>query len=285
MRFGDRKYSYERLNRMIDDAMTGEFKEGDYTEEELSKLEVKWMRFLKASSLSRENIEKDKRVMQELVSDISHQTKTPLANMKLYSELLMEQELDRESSMLAERIYEQSNRLEFLIQSLVKMSRLETGTIQVETTSAPVKALLHDVLLLAESKAAHRKTGIVIEYDGEDCARYDKKWTVEAIYNILDNAVKYSPENSQITIWVTVYEMFVRVSVMDQGIGISEAEMAQIFTRFYRSPRVQQAEGVGVGLYLSREIISKGGGYIKVDSTEGVGSIFHVYLARKSDPA
>ena len=109
-------------------------------------------------------------------------------------------------------------------------------------------------------------------------ANFDAKWTAEALGNIVDNSVKYT-DHGGIDITVKIYEMFVRIDVTDSGIGISEAEQAQIFSRFYRSEQVREQNGVGIGLYLAREIISHEGGYIKVISEPGKGSTFSVFLS------
>lgn len=281
MRLYSKSYSYHRLNDMVDAAVNGTFSESDYTESELSKLEVKWMRFLNVSALSRENLEKERRQLQELVSDISHQTKTPLSNLKLYTELLQEQLLPQESRALVDKICQQTNRLEFLIQALVKMSRLETGTIQVKVKNKPVSELMDGLKALGTAKAKDKNISLIFRETPDMWAYYDEKWTLEAIYNILDNGIKYSPPQSSIRIEAEAYEMFVRISVEDQGIGITEEEQAQIFSRFYRSDRVQQEDGVGLGLYLARQIIRKGKGYIKVSSNLDKGSKFHVYLTKE----
>ena len=125
------RYTYARLNQMIDEAMTGTFEEQSYDETELSKLEVKWKRFLTSSKLSNQKLEEERANIKEIVSDISHQTKTPLSNILLYSQLLEEQNIDENSKKLVSEIIKQSEKLEFLIQSLVKTSRLETGTFQL----------------------------------------------------------------------------------------------------------------------------------------------------------
>ena len=113
----------------------------------------------------------------------------------------------------------------------------------------------------------------------EISAKFDSKWTKEALENIVDNAIKYT-QNGAITISVTAYEMFVRIDVADSGMGIEEEEQAKIFARFYRSQAVREQEGVGIGLYLAREIITNEGGYIKVTSERGKGSLFSVFLPR-----
>ncbi|MCU6746245.1 MULTISPECIES: sensor histidine kinase [Lachnospiraceae] len=274
--------TFDVLNQMLDGALDGTFTESDYDESELSKLEAKWMHFLSASALGRETIEKEKQSIQELVSDISHQVKTPIANLLLYGEILQER-LNGEEKEMAEHLLKETRRLEFLIQSLVKMSRLETDTIQLLPRVQPLMPLLEGVLERGEKK--RREKNIQIQKSGWEQAQeacFDQKWTEEAVYNILDNALKYTGKNTRITIRVEVYELFVRIRIQDEGPGVKEDEAPLLFKRFYRSPRFCEQEGVGLGLYLAREILRKEGGYIKVASPKEGGCEFSVYLKRRS---
>lgn len=278
-----RRRTYDTLNRMIDDAMAGKFAESDYDETELSKLEVKWKRFLTASKLSSSKIEEERNQIKELVSDISHQTKTPLANIMLYSQLLKEQELSEEAYGMAEEISRQSEKLEFLIQSLVKASRLETGTFTMTPQSCAVYELVEESLKLTENALRAKNICVQRQWNKEAeliKAEFDYKWTREAFMNILDNAVKYSPAGSRIIIGITETENFSCVFVKDEGEGIPEEEIPLIFKRFYRGRNVSRAEGVGIGLYLSRQIVEEQNGYIKVTSKAGNGSCFQIYLPK-----
>lgn len=278
-----RKRLYDTLNQMIDDAISGKFQESDYDETELSKLEVKWKRFLTASKLSSIKIEKERNKIKELVSDISHQTKTPLANIMLYSQLLKEQKLSKEAYNMAEEIAIQSEKLEFLIQSLVKTSRLETGTFTMSPQIYAVEELVDESVKLAERSLTAKNICLCRKHkkDAEQIsAVFDFKWTQEAFMNILDNAVKYSPAGSTITIETTETQNFACISVKDQGEGICEEEIPLIFKRFYRGRNVSRVEGVGIGLYLSRQLVEEQNGYIKVVSKVGEGSSFKIYLPK-----
>lgn len=276
----DFRRTYDRLNQMLDEANNGTFSEGDYNETELSKLESKWKRFLGASVLSYEKIEKERTSLKSLVSDISHQTKTPLSNILLYSQILGERNLDEESHELVKRIEAQSEKLEFLIQALVKMSRLETETISLEPEIQKVYPMLSNVRISMEGKAVQKNIAIELEADDNITACFDAKWTEEALYNILDNAVKYSKADTTVSVLAKEYEMFVRIDIKDQGIGMNEEEMNRVFQRFYRGEGVQQEEGIGVGLYLTREIIRREKGYLKLSSCLGKGSCFSVFLKK-----
>lgn len=267
------------LDKMLEDGINGTFEESEYDETQLSKLESKWLRYLTSSKLSAQKTEQERERLKELVSDISHQTKIPLANILLYTQLLQEQSLDEPSRQLVDEICHQSEKLEFLIQSLVKTSRLETGTFQLSPTENDIDSLIKSAIDQITPKAESKKIKILYTY--KSCtAKYDSKWTQEALFNILDNAVKYSPESTRITITVNVFEMFSCIAVSDKGIGISEEELPRIFGRFYRGENVKEKNGVGIGLYLSRQIIEGQGGYITAESNIRKGSVFKVFLPR-----
>lgn len=278
--FGYRS-TYDHLNRMLDDAIANRFEERDYDESELSKLEVKWKRYLTSSGLSAKNLEAERTAIQSLVTDISHQTKTPLANILLYTQLLEEQPLEAPAREMVEEVRRQSEKLDFLIQSLVKTSRLETGTFRFDPRKQEAEGLIRRVTELAKAKAEAKEMEIKIKGAENAIASFDEKWTAEALFNIVDNAVKYAPAGSQIEIRMIPYEMFLCIEVRDQGIGIEEAEIPKIFGRFYRGKNVRSEEGVGIGLYLSRQIIEGQGGYMKVISKPGKGSRFQVFLPRE----
>lgn len=283
--FGNK--TLERLGRMLDDAIAGTFQEGDYDETKLSRLESRWKQYLAASALSGENLRREKENVKSLVSDISHQTKTPMTNLKMYTALLeenlraeMHMESREESMEMLQEILRQTEKMEFLIQSLTKISRLETNIVEVRPAFQEISALLAEAEAGIRQRAENKEIRIRNIYTGNGSACYDLKWTKEALENILDNAVKYSPCGSEILMSVTEYEMYAAVSVKDRGRGIREEDVPKIFGRFYRAEDVQQEEGVGIGLYLAREILKKENGYIKVKSAEGEGAEFILYLPR-----
>ena len=270
---------------MLDSALDGSFEEYHYDETELSKIETKWNRFLSSSSLARKNIEKEKANLQSLVSDISHQTKTPVANMKLYAELLEEgiarENPDREQMLfMAGEMKKQAERLEFLMQALTKMSRLETNLVTVQPEKQSVEPLIFQAVAQIKPKAEACEIDVKIQGNQKITACYDKKWSIEALYNLLDNAVKYSPKGSQVTLHVQEYSMYCEICVEDRGIGMTEEEIPKVFQRFYRGKQVQQKPGVGIGLYLVREIVKKQKGYVKIKSQPGKGSRISLFLPK-----
>lgn len=270
-----------RLNKMIDNAMEGRPIENGFDETRLSALETKLSHYLAMNSAAKAQLTEEKARINELISDISHQTKTPIANILLYSQILQESQLAPTEQGYVHSLVEQAEKLNFLISSLVKISRLETGIISVLPTLVPIQPLLNDVLAQAFPKALLKDIKVTCQ-ETDIKAMFDPKWTAEALYNIMDNAIKYTPCGGAICIRVTSYELFVRIDIEDTGIGISEEDVAMIFGRFYRSKEVSDQDGVGIGLYLAREIIGAQGGYIKVRSHIDAGSTFSVFLPLES---
>lgn len=247
----------------------------------LSKLQsqmLKLTNILKSHSIKQK---KEKEAITGLISDISHQLKTPLANLNIYSTLLFDENLDKDKRVeFTKNMENQVEKLNWLMESLIKMSRLETGIIKLnlkkQSISQTVLQAISTLAKMAEDK------GIDIIFNGQDMEIvHDGKWTQEAIFNILDNAVKYSGNNTKIKISIMKYELFCHIDIEDQGDGIVESDINKIFTRFYRGTNTQSIEGVGIGLFLSRKIISKQRGYIKVKSTLCKGSIFSIALPIK----
>ena len=268
--------TFNTMEHMLDAAMKGDFTDTVFDESRLSALETKFAHYFSASAISARNVQQEKDNIKKLVADISHQTKTPIANLLLYCELLQEEELPESAADNVNALYRQTERLRFLIDSLVKLSRLENGIISLSVKQQDLQPILETVISQYMAKADQKGLSLLLE-DTEAKAAFDAKWTAEALGNLLDNAIKYT-EHGSIHISVKAYEMFVRIDMRDTGIGISESEQAQIFSRFYRSREVSEQQGVGIGLYLSREIISSEGGYMKVKSAPGMGSTFSVFL-------
>ena len=268
------------LDRMLDDAIRGDFQESLYDESRLSALETRMAHYLSSSAVSARNLQEEKDKIKTLIGDISHQTKTPIANLLLYAQLLLEQDLPPESRAYVSALEGQAEKLRFLIDALVKTSRLETGILAMAPAANPLQSLLDGAVAQAAPKAEAKGILLTVE-PAALTARFDPKWTTEALYNLVDNAVKYTPAGGSVTLRAREYELFCRIDVTDTGPGIPEAEQAKIFQRFYRSPAVSGEEGVGIGLYLARQIAAGQGGYLKVTSRPGEGSTFSLFLRRE----
>lgn len=271
------------LNQMLDDAMDGSFTEHRFDESLLSSVECRLNRYLTASAVSARNLTAEKEKIKELLADISHQTKTPIANILLYAQLLEEQDLPEESMDCVVALRGQAEKLNFLIAALVKLSRLEAGVFTLHPENRAIAPMVEEAAGQMAPKAAQKGVLLIANpTEAHAYAVFDYKWTTEALCNLVDNAIKYTPAGGSIRISVKEYDLFCRIDVADTGIGISEAEQAKVFSRFYRSPAVSEQDGVGIGLYLTRRILAGQGGYIKAASTLGGGSVFSVFLPRQT---
>lgn len=240
---------------------------------ELEKLET-------ATAFQLEESKKQKKELQEMISEITHQIKTPLSNLKMYCEMLSEEgaSFSRQSN---EVMKSQLIKLEFLLDTLLKASRLETDMIRLEPENSRVLETLAAAVNNVMRKAELKNIEISVDCRPSVLLFHDRKWTAEAIENILDNAVKYTPENGSIHISVHPGEMYTEIRIQDTGKGIAPAHINDIFKRFYREKSVSQTEGLGLGLYLARYIIALQKGYISVRSTPGKGSRFSVCLPNR----
>ena len=221
----------------------------------------------------------DKQTIQELVSDISHQVKTPTANIRMITDILSEHELSREKqSEFLDLMTVQTSKLDFLMQSLIKMSRLETGTFVLHPEDTRLNDTIARAMSTVLAKAEKKHIRLSADCDSRLTVKHDPKWTAEAIGNILDNAVKYTPEGGTICVSVRPWQFYTRIDISDTGIGIEEKNYNAVFQRFYRAEEAAAKEGVGLGLYLARGIITRQNGYITVKSKKGEGSTFSVFL-------
>lgn len=270
----------ERLESALDEIIRG--KDITLWEETEDTLESRVSEKLKRVRHIWEQKDKEsreaKQQIKELISDISHQTKTPIANQKLYLEILRQQPQTEEAQGFLNKLEHQTDKLDFLFQSMVKMSRLEAGVIQIRKKE---EDLIRTVQRAISSVVPHAsKKGISLYAGMEEClmTAHDPKWTEEAVYNLLDNAVKYTPRGGKVEIFIKRGEIFTEIHVRDNGKGIAPERQASVFTRFYREPEVHDQEGVGIGLYLTRKIAELQNGYVEVRSAEGQGADFRLCL-------
>lgn len=271
-----------RLDEMLAQAMNGTFAARRFDESQLSAIETRFVQYLSASAISARRVQEEKEAVKTLTGDISHQVRTPLSNIRLYTQLLAEQPLNEPGRTCVNALDTQAEKLQALLEALVKTSRLETGVLALHPEPAPLSPVILRAVEQYRSKAEIKQITLTAEPTDGLTAVFDAKWTEEALCNLLDNAVKYTPPGGSVTIRAAAYEMFVRVDVTDTGCGISEEEQAKIFGRFYRSAAAAQTPGVGIGLYLTRQILSRQGGYIKVSSRTGRGSTFSIFLPRET---
>ena len=276
----NQKKMLNRIRNMLEDARNGKLQAETVDESMISAAENAMKQFLQENLRNGERLQEQKDTIQTMISDISHQTTTPLSNIMIYSQLLEEELPDGVQRQKAQTIREQAEKLDFLLKSLVKASRLETGIIKTVPVRCNLEELIASVIPQIAAKAEEK--GIYLEIKQKKImALCDPKWTKEACLNLLDNAVKYTGRDGRITVTVTEYPMFARIAVQDEGIGIREEEIPRIFGRFFRGTNTNLEDGVGLGLYLARRIVESEGGYLKVESRLGEGSCFSIFLPKE----
>ena len=251
----------------------------DDSETMLARICYRLSRLYQIMQENRRKVDEERQELQSLISDISHQVKTPVSNLKMAADTLLEKPVsEAERIDFIRGIRSQTDKLDFLFQALVKTSRLETGVIQLEKKPGrlfdTVAQAMSGIVYAAEKK----KIVVSVDCPEDLTVSHDSKWTSEALFNLLDNAVKYTPAGGKIAVSVILWEMYVEIKVSDTGKGISESNQAAIFRRFYREEEVHDQQGVGIGLYLAREIVTQQGGYIKVVSAPGNGAEFSIML-------
>ena len=269
------------LCKTLDNMMNGdeEPEPADNSETLFARINHRLTRLYQIMRENRHRVEEERQELQALVSDISHQVKTPVSNLKMVTDTLLTRPVtETERIDFIQGVRSQTDKLDFLFQALVKTSRLETGVIRLEKKPGRIYDTVAQAMSGIVYAAEKKQIGVSVDCPENLTVAHDSKWTAEALFNLLDNAVKYTPAGGKITVTVEEWEMYVEIKVADTGKGISESNQAAIFRRFYREEEVHEQPGVGIGLYLAREIIAQQGGYIKVVSELGNGSAFSIML-------
>lgn len=280
--FRERKKSRDMLQwelEKLDRAISGNLQEEYFDESMDAAITKRLNQLVEMAGMQRDRAQRERDAIKALISDISHQIRMPLSNIMLYTDLLREQPLEENAMQLAGKIRRQSEKLDFFMKELIKTSYAEQEMLMVKPEKASVDTLISRACQTVEMEALKKNITISCEESGSFCCA-DPKWTAEALRNILENALKYSPEYSAVTVGVTDYDCFICIQIKDRGMGIGEEEQGLIFQRFYRSAAAAGVPGFGIGLYVAREIISRQGGYIRVKSKLGQGAAFQVFLPR-----
>lgn len=286
-----REETFAELEEIVSRFRKGEQVELEvYSEEEISGILMEMEALGNTIAIWREESRDEKEGVKSLVTDVSHQLKTPVAALKACVEILQQEDLQKEErEEFLRRCSQQLRGLENLLSALIQISRMESGMIEIKKENLSIFQTLVDAVSRVYVKADEKEIEMELEAEEELQSLklpHDKKWLCEAFINLLENAIKYSPKGKRITIRMAKRITFLRIEIEDEGIGIARGEYHQIFKRFYRgrSKEVQEEEGSGVGLYLTREIISRHGGTITVHSRErmaektGGGSVFVIQV-------
>lgn len=217
----------------------------------------------------------------EFIALASHELKTPLTTIKGYLQVLAKKETDEMSRLFLNKSLEQANKLNNLVEDLLHMSRIEAGRLEFNLEFFDIREMLKDLI---ETFSYSNKTHTILDDLGEQPAfvEGDRQRIEQALINLITNAIKYSPDADRIYISLKRSSNKVDVHVKDEGIGLTEEQRAQLFTRFYRADNNRGISGLGLGLYLTKQIIDRHGGNIKVESSFGKGSEFIVSLPVKN---
>lgn len=269
------------IQSMIDGSPEKRFSEQE--ESLLGKFQSLIVKLYQILEGARDRERKQHEELSNLVADFVHQVNTPLTNIQMYSGFLMQDDLNKEEKeRICDVIDAQVEKLGWFAEGFTKTVRLEDDIRRLAPEKQPVMDVVLGAIDQITPKAKKNRNEIRMSGDREAQAVYDRRWTEEALFNILDNAVKYGEPGMPVCVTVTSYELFVRIDIMNYGNEIPGEEYPRIFMRYYRGGNaVFVKEGIGLGLYLSREIITDQGGYIKVSSAKGMGDVFSVFLKKR----
>lgn len=280
-----RRRMYREIDRLLDCVLNREeLCRSELLEGEFSALVGKLGRIRRMTEQQVERAGEEKEQVKSLVSDMSHQLKTPLANLSVYADILEGQELDEEKRReITGRMKRQVEKLDWIIGSLGKMVRLEQDVIAFDAEELPIRQTILDAIDAVYEKAEKRNIDIVSEPYEDVRLYHNRKWTAEVFVNILENAVKHCEagrraDGGTVRIAVHSFELYTEIQFADDGCGIQGEEIPRIFGRFYRGKDAAGVEGSGIGLYLSNLILEKEKGYMTVQSVYGEGSCFSVFL-------
>lgn len=254
----------------------------DVLETRESRMVSQLRQILNQASRSETRAVDEKNQVMELISDLSHQLKTPLANIVMNTELLCKEEMEEEERReFLIHTRKQAEKMQWLMENLLKASRLENGMIDFRAENTGIKSTIARAVGDVYAQASRKQIEICTEEFQDFALYHNPKWTAEAMANILENGVKYAPEKSQITIEICRLDIYTRIKISDEGPGIPETDYNRIFQRFYRGNQAEQQEGTGLGLYLAQLILQCEKGYITVTSKEGQGSSFSLFLLNR----
>lgn len=273
---------WRKLENILQDFQKQEYRgimKQELLETRESKISALLRQILNTACFKEAHAIEEKDHVMELVSDLSHQLKTPLANIVMDMELLQNDSLTEEQRReFLSHTKSQADKMQWLMEDLLKASKLENGIIHFETKHTGIKQTIAAAVSSVYAQALAKQIDIITGEFTDFPLDHNPKWTAEALTNILENAIKYSPEKSRINILINRLDIYSEIMITDQGPGIPPNEYNRIFKRFYRGHAAENQEGCGLGLYLAQLIAQCEKGYITVSSRPGQGSCFHIFL-------
>lgn len=275
-----KRKTYRMIDRLLDSVLSQEeIACSDVEEGEFSALVSKIKQIQEVLESHVKSADSEKEQVKSLVSNMSHQLKTPLANLSLYAEISGQGEVSPErKAEFADKMQRQIEKLNWIVESLSKMVKLEQNMDEFEVKDTQIRQTILDAVDAVYEKIEKKEMHLNLEPFEDRALYHNRKWTAEVFVNLLENAIKYTDQGGSISIHVKPYELYTEIQFSDNGRGIHREELTDIFKRFYRSPEVEHMEGSGIGLYLSNLILEKEKGYMTAASEYGKGSCFSVFL-------
>ncbi|SHN60782.1 Signal transduction histidine kinase [Butyrivibrio hungatei DSM 14810] len=275
--FTKRRYSeIEKLNSYLEKVLSGDYAPEilDQKEGELSILKSNIYKATTTLKYQKELLTEDKVRLANAIADISHQLKTPLTSMMVMNDLLQTEDDQNKRNEFLKTQSDQLDRMNWLIQTLLKLSKIDAGTITMKkeevTATSIVKEIVKPFEIQMELKGINYSS-----FDSDMILSCDKNWTIEAIQNIVKNCIEHMGENDELKIEAEETNIYKQIIVSDTGCGIAKQDFPHIFERFYKGKNAGK-DSVGIGLALAKTIISSQRGDILVESTEGVGTTFYI---------
>lgn len=283
IRYTNKRYrDIETLSGYLKQIYNGEYTLDvrDNYEGELSILKNEIYKVTLILSNQADQLKSEKEQLANAISDISHQLKTPLTSMMVMTDLL-EKDLSQEKRLeFTKNLSHQLERMEWLLTSLLKLSKIDAGTVEFKKDNIPLKELIAKAVkpLLIPMELKEQK--LIIEGDRDGYMKGDLNWTAEAILNIVKNCAEHTPKGGTIKINYSDNPLYTEIIISDHGCGIAKEDIPYIFKRFYKGKNAHE-ESVGIGLAMAESIISRQGGNINVTSQEGEGTVFHIKFYKK----
>lgn len=241
-------------------------------EDEFSLLEDEVGKTVTELNRTKEEAVGQRKTLARHLFDISHQIKTPLVSMSMMTQLI-EDICDDDAKPYTERLGRQIARLEQLTSSLLRLSRLDSGTIELEQKPIELESLLNEAAEPLEEMIASRNQRLRLQAEPRALLIGDRKWTAEALLNVIKNCSQHSPDHGEITVSYSQNPLYTEIVVQDTGEGIHREDLPHVFERFYRGKNASEGS-IGIGLALSQSIITKQNGVIRAENVPGEGARF-----------
>lgn len=275
-------YFYEKMrvfNRAAKKIVDGDYnlKLSEEKEGDLSKLTKSFNSMGEVIRGTIFALHNEKRFLTDLLSDISHQLKTPLSSLILYNDILLNKELTKEQrESFLKNNQHVLNRMSWLILSLLKLAKIDADAIELEIEEQSLNETIEETVEILESKALEAKVNVEFIQEGTVLLKHDRLWLEEALTNVVKNGVEHAGEDGKVTVQLEDNPVFTRIVIHNTGEPICEEDMANIFKRFYKGKNTRKSDSIGIGLSLAKSVVERHGGYIEASSTPEKGTSFNI---------